>query len=80
MRMRSQTVKIILATSLLWFLVDVAIIMYYTDCGRSGCRGRDDSKGPSADPLVHSDDNPVNGLHHAAALVSSREISDKAVS
>jgi hypothetical protein len=59
-----QTCKIILATSLIWFLVDVVVLIYYTDCRGPGCEGRNDSKGPSADPLVHSDDNPIGGGNH----------------
>lgn len=54
-----QTCKIILATSLIWFLVDVVVLLYYTD-GGSG--GGNDVKGPSADPLVHSDDNQVGNF------------------
>ncbi|XP_035707517.1 polypeptide N-acetylgalactosaminyltransferase 5 isoform X2 [Folsomia candida] len=59
MRFRMQTCKIILATSLIWFLVDVVVLLYYTD-GGSG--GGNDVKGPSADPLVHSDDNQVGNF------------------
>lgn len=59
MRFRMQTCKIILATSLIWFLVDVVLLIYYTDCRGAGCGGGDDSKGPSADSLVHSDSNSI---------------------
>lgn len=57
-----QTCKIILATSLIWFLIDVVLLFYYTDCRGAGCGGGGDgsSKGPSADPLVQSDDNQFN--------------------
>jgi len=56
-----QTCKIILATSLIWFLIDVVVLIYYTDCGVNGCGGAGDSKGPSADPLVHSNDYSGGG-------------------
>lgn len=58
-----QTCKIILATSLIWFLIDVVLLFYYTDCRGAGCGnggGDGSSKGPSADPLVQSDDNQIN--------------------
>lgn len=63
MRFRMQTCKIILATSLIWFLVDVVVLIYYTDCRGPGCESWSrDSKGPSADPLVHSDSNAIGSL------------------
>lgn len=31
-RLKLQYCKIILATSLVWFLLDVVLLMYYTDC------------------------------------------------
>lgn len=54
MRFRTQTCKIILATSLIWFFVDVILLIYYTDCAGSGCSGaKGEAKGPSAESLVH---------------------------
>jgi len=58
-----QTCKIILATSLIWFLVDVILLLYYADCRGAGCAGQkgDEGRGgPSADAFVHhaSDNQP----------------------
>ena len=32
-RRRFQICKIIIATSLVWFMIDVFLLMYFTDCG-----------------------------------------------
>ena len=65
MRFRTQTCKIILATSLIWFLVDVVLLIYYTDCGGSGCAGaKGEPKGPSAEALVHYSENQVHRNNH----------------
>ena len=34
-RLKLQYCKIILATSLVWFLLDVFLLMYFTDCANS---------------------------------------------
>ncbi|CAG2199396.1 GALNT [Mytilus edulis] len=43
-----QYCKIILATSLVWFLIDVILLMYYTDCAAMGnssdCNNKDNTK------------------------------------
>lgn len=47
-RLRLQYCKIILATSLVWFLLDVFLLMYYTDCANTApdC-SKDKDKKPS---------------------------------
>jgi len=40
-RLRLQYCKIILATSLVWFLLDVVLLMYYTDCATTAAAGCD---------------------------------------
>ena len=35
-RTKLQYCKIILATSMVWFLLDVFLLMYYTDCAANG--------------------------------------------
>lgn len=45
-RLRVHTCKIVLVTSLVWFVMDVAVIMYYSDCSTGsgwGC-GRSDAQ------------------------------------
>src|SRR6218665_1259487 len=32
-RRRFQICKVIIATSLVWFMIDVFLLMYFTDCG-----------------------------------------------
>ena len=71
MRIRMQTCKIILATSLIWFLIDVVLLLYYTDCGGNGCAGAADGKGPSADSLIRRNDE------HVAIDVKDREVNDE---
>jgi hypothetical protein len=78
-----QTCKIILATSLIWFLIDVVVLIYYTDCGVNGCGGNGDSKGPSADPLVHNGDYNAGGGgggHQANQIDDGDEIFEGSVS
>ncbi len=63
-----QTCKIILATSLIWFLIDVILLLYYTDCRGADCAGAkgEDGRGPSADAFVHhsSDNHQDVNLNH----------------
>ena len=73
MRVRMQTCKIILVTSLIWFLIDVVLLIYYTDYGSSI-----DNKGPSADSLVHNDNRKVetiNGHHDEDEGVENNHVS-----
>ncbi|KAI0227457.1 hypothetical protein LSAT2_022087 [Lamellibrachia satsuma] len=59
-RVRLQYFKIIIATSLVWFLVDVLILMYFTDCTmmsqqpctKSGVAGSADNQTPRAGGLL----------------------------
>ena len=47
-RLRLQYCKVIIATSLVWFLLDVLLLMYYTDCtAMSSCA---DSSGNAGGP------------------------------
>lgn len=55
-RLKLQYCKIVLATSLVWFLLDVVLLMYYTDCATSAatdCNGHKvkDSKADSGSLL-----------------------------
>ncbi|XP_074658980.1 polypeptide N-acetylgalactosaminyltransferase 13-like isoform X2 [Tubulanus polymorphus] len=40
---RPQYCKVIIATSLVWFLIDVVVIMYYTDCSPSSCNNNNNA-------------------------------------
>lgn len=48
-RLRMHTCKIVLVTSLVWFVLDVAVIMYYSDCssgtGGWGCSDKKNQDG-----------------------------------
>lgn len=39
-KFRLQTCKIVVATSLLWIVIDIAVIMYYTDCVGPNCKAK----------------------------------------
>lgn len=67
MRIRLQTCKIILATSLIWFLIDIVVLLYYTD----GANRADGKGGPSADSLVHHGD-----MNRREANVNSHNSND----
>ena len=43
-RVRMQYCKVIILTSMVWVMVDVFVLMYFTDCttGTSGCQGTAD--------------------------------------
>ena len=45
-RWRYQYCKVIVATSLVWFLLDVILLMYYTDCATPTC-DKDNQAGPA---------------------------------
>ena len=46
-RLRLQYCKVIIATSLVWFLLDVVLLMYYTDCtGLASCNSGGDTPAP----------------------------------
>ena len=59
-RLKIQYCKVIIATSLVWFLLDVFLLMYYTDCtmNSAGCDGKKgevpkDVKGTQAPGLLN---------------------------
>ncbi|XP_076461431.1 polypeptide N-acetylgalactosaminyltransferase 1-like isoform X1 [Babylonia areolata] len=49
-RMRMQYCKVIMLTSMVWVMVDVFVLMYFTDCttGNAGCQGANAGEGAIA--------------------------------
>lgn len=55
-KLRIHTCRVILLTSLVWFLVDVVVLSFYSECLGGTCKKTEDSK-PNAQALV---DNNIN--------------------
>ncbi|XP_064614408.1 polypeptide N-acetylgalactosaminyltransferase 13-like isoform X2 [Liolophura sinensis] len=55
-RLKLQYCKVIMATSMVWFLLDVALLMYYTDC--TGSNAQCSNKGDSAGGEKRSEQKP----------------------
>ncbi|KAF4518103.1 hypothetical protein B566_EDAN007804 [Ephemera danica] len=58
-KMRMHTCKVILLTSLAWFLIDVMVLMYYTECVGSGCAS-EVTKASKSERLVASHHNVIS--------------------
>ncbi|XP_069980712.1 polypeptide N-acetylgalactosaminyltransferase 5 isoform X1 [Penaeus vannamei] len=66
-RLRVHTCKIVLVTSLVWFVMDVAVIMYYSDCSTGsgwGCRSDAQDRESRAD---HHRTNKGRGIRNHRA-------------
>lgn len=50
-KLRIHTCRVILLTSLVWFLVDVVVLSFYSECLGGACKKLEDSKS-DAQPLV----------------------------
>lgn len=50
-KLRIHTCRVILLTSLVWFLVDVVVLSFYSECLGGACKKAEDSK-PNAQQLV----------------------------
>ncbi|OWF35637.1 polypeptide N-acetylgalactosaminyltransferase 13-like isoform X1 [Mizuhopecten yessoensis] len=65
-RVRLQYCKVILVTSMVWFLIDVFILMYYTDCAAMGsgaeCKGKNDNQPRMDDKHRGSDEGFLGKL------------------
>lgn len=61
-KLRIHTCKIILLTSLVWFLVDVVILSFYSECLGGSCTKapENDNLGPIADALIDDNNNDYN--------------------
>ncbi|XP_050299063.1 polypeptide N-acetylgalactosaminyltransferase 5 isoform X3 [Anthonomus grandis grandis] len=57
-KLRIHTCRVILLTSLVWFLVDVVILSFYSECLGSSCK----TKSPSAEGLVSDNKDYDSGL------------------
>lgn len=55
-KLRIHTCRVILLTSLVWFLVDVVVLSFYSECLGGACKKPEDSK-PDAQALVANDIN-----------------------
>lgn len=55
-KLRIHTCRVILLTSLVWFLVDVVVLSFYSECLGGACKKTEDSK-PNAQQLVDSANN-----------------------
>ena len=71
-RLKVHTFKVIVITSLVWFLLDAIVLMYYTDClGRGWNCGGEESR-PNRDRLIthhkgkhpSGDDSEISGLDY----------------
>lgn len=52
-KVRFHTCKVILATSLVWFLIDVVVLTFYSDCvGRSGWGCPEEGSVPTPQALI----------------------------
>jgi len=61
-KVRIHTCKIILITSLVWILVDVALLAFYSDClGGSGwkCKENEDNAAAGSASALHSDTGAI---------------------
>lgn len=65
-RVRLQYCKVVLATSMVWFLIDVFILMYYTDCAAMGsgaeCKSGDGQGQPRLDTKQQGSDGFLGKL------------------
>lgn len=55
-KLRIHTCRVILLTSLVWFLVDVVVLSFYSECLGGACKKVEDSQ-PNAQQLVDSASN-----------------------
>ncbi|CAH0563541.1 unnamed protein product [Brassicogethes aeneus] len=75
-KLRIHTCRVILLTSLVWFLVDVVILSFYSECLGGSCKkGVEDNV--IAEKLIGEDfenveNNAVEPVHHRAAPSQSR--------
>lgn len=72
-KLRIHTCRVILLTSLVWFLVDVAILSFYSDCLGSSCKKPGETDVIVAEPLK-ADWDPFNNeiQQHDSKQESSR--------
>lgn len=72
-KIRIHTFKVILLTSLVWFLIDVIILTFYTDCMGRGC-GKNSNEN-NVVPLSRTDVEKVEELNpvNAHALIKEPE-------
>lgn len=55
-KLRIHTCRVILLTSLVWFLVDVVVLSFYSECLGSACKKPEDLR-PEAQALVENANN-----------------------
>ncbi|KAF2881243.1 hypothetical protein ILUMI_24923 [Ignelater luminosus] len=60
-KLRIHTCRVILLTSLVWFLIDVVILSFYSECLGGACKKSSEYEVEVADPLVaeHEEDNKL---------------------
>lgn len=77
-KLRIHTCRVILLTSLVWFLIDVVILSFYSDCLGGSCKKTGEYEVIVADALVQSEDyeDPKNNeISQNGDAESSRSVS-----
>lgn len=71
-KLRIHTCRIILLTSLVWFLVDVVVLSFYSECLGGACKKVEDSK-PDAQALVDNVNNDYDQVQENNNRVDAPE-------
>lgn len=76
-KLRIHTCRVILLTSLVWFLIDVVILSFYSDCLGGSCKKAGEYEVVIADALVQSEDyqdSKNNEVNQDGDAESSRSV------
>lgn len=63
-KLRIHTCRVILLTSLVWFLIDVVILSFYSECLGGNCKKSGEYDVIVAESLKANEDNWSNDIQH----------------
>ncbi|XP_025834127.1 polypeptide N-acetylgalactosaminyltransferase 5 [Agrilus planipennis] len=72
-KLRIHTCRVILLTSLVWFLIDVIILSFYSDCIGTSCKRTGEYEVEIAEPLVYN--NKIGDENVGARSIESSSMS-----